>query len=112
LGASRGLAGWGDGPDGRYLILADSQARIRFGTAPNGPRLAGANGGVSALQVTPGGMRFALRGHGPLEFDLAGAEGCRVSAARQPLSPRPVGAYQRFRLDDVAATIDLSCRAR
>ncbi len=112
LAGSKGLAGWAAGPDGHYLILADTQARIAFGAARNGPRLAGANAGVSALATMPTGMRFTLRGHGPLEFDLAGAEGCRVSAGRRELSPRPLGALQRFRLDDAAATIDLSCRAR
>ncbi|QSI76712.1 MULTISPECIES: bifunctional glycoside hydrolase 114/ polysaccharide deacetylase family protein [Niveibacterium] len=111
LAVSKGLAGWAEGPDGRYLILADSQAHITFGGGHNGPRLAGANGGVSALETTPASVRFALHGHGPLEFDLAGAEACRVSTARRTLTPRQVGTYQRFHLDDAAATIDLSCRA-
>lgn len=110
MASSSGLAGWADGVDGRYLILAGSEARLAFGAQAAAPHLAGANGGVSAVDKSERGLRFALRGHLPLEFDLADAGGCRVSAGHQSLSPQAAGTLQRFHLADAAATIDISCR--
>lgn len=112
MGKSEGLAGWADAGDGRYLILTRQEARLAFGAQSAGPRLAGANAGVSDLVRSERGLRFALRGHMPIEFDLADARDCVVSAAGRPLTARAAGALQRFVLSDAAATIDLSCRAR
>ena len=65
--------------DEQYVHLVRGDAELRFEAAqPPGPRVESANARITAFETLPGGARLSLAGHVPLEFTLAGAEGCQV----------------------------------
>lgn len=111
-GTGSGIAGWGGGPDGRYLIVVAPEARLHFGGSARQVRLAGANARVLGWSRQGDSVRAELLGHAPIEFDLAEAQGCTVSAANRVLTGSPNGRLLRFRLSDAATTLDIGCRGR
>ncbi len=103
LRASQGVIGWRDHAAGRYVHLSGEEETIiaLSAQASASPRLTQANAVVSGWRRDERGVSFALRGHVPVEFALAGADGCEVAADGKPLSPqRADEGEQRFRLDD------------
>ncbi|HSD40173.1 MAG TPA: bifunctional glycoside hydrolase 114/ polysaccharide deacetylase family protein [Rhodocyclaceae bacterium] len=113
LAASEGLAGWSDGPDGRYLIMTAEEARLRFGASTlQRPYLVDANARVMRWQWQGNTVQGELAGHAPVEFTLANAQGCAVRVNRQAVTGSPSGQLLRFKLNDAAATLDISCRGR
>ncbi|MBN9422179.1 MAG: hypothetical protein BGO63_17160 [Candidatus Accumulibacter sp. 66-26] len=116
--ASGAVAGYLAGTEGNYVHLAGADALLRFAAPPTSvhpaqPFLRDANARLSDWQAGDGNPRFALRGHLPLEFSLAGAGRCRVTANGKPLAPQRAGDdVLNFRLNDAAATIETHCRDR
>ncbi|MGE5387085.1 MAG: bifunctional glycoside hydrolase 114/ polysaccharide deacetylase family protein [Betaproteobacteria bacterium] len=110
-GASAGLAGFIRGAEGNYLHLAGTSARIAFAPqAPPRPYLRQANARLSGWQNDRDGLRFELRGHQALEFALANAGRCTVSADGKPLKPfRQTEGAAFFRVDHAAAAIQARC---
>ena len=81
LDRSRGVAGWRDLPQGRYLAL-DGRRRVELvlGEDPEqGPRLEQADGRVLLWRREEGRLLLRLAGHRPVRLVLAGAAGCRPS---------------------------------
>ena len=106
-----GIAGWGEGPDGHYLALTAPDLRMTLGYTNTGVRFAGSNGRVVSWSYTGGGAKGELLAHVPLEFDLSGAQGCVVKADQRAVRGMPDGKLLRFKLNDVAATLEISCRS-
>lgn len=113
LVASSGIAGYGEGQEGRYIHLSGTDASLRFAGVDRRPAvLADANGRIVSMTREAAVTRFELSAHVPLEFTFADARDCTVSVQGRPLSPtHRDGALSRFRLDAHAATIELRCRA-
>lgn len=108
---SDGIAGWGDGPDGRYLILTGPRVSFGLATASNDlPYLAGANAGVTEWRRQGKRIHARLAGFAPVEFDLANAQRCGVAANGRTVSALPNGKFQRYRLSDASVTLDIGCR--
>jgi hypothetical protein len=114
IAASQGVAGHVAGAEGNYIHLAGSDALLRFAENPPAQAyLRDANARLDDWQAGSGNLRFALKGHQPLEFALAGASRCSITANGKPVTPRRTsGDTQSFRLNDAAATIETRCRAR
>lgn len=113
LDGSQNLAGWHAGPDGNYLILTATEARLRFTQEPQTRLyLASANGAVTRWEAGHHGAQAELKGHAPLDFELGHAQNCTVLADRHPLTGTPAGALLRFKLQDATATLDIRCRGR
>ncbi|MET1489688.1 bifunctional glycoside hydrolase 114/ polysaccharide deacetylase family protein [Uliginosibacterium paludis] len=113
LADSQGLAGWADGPDGRYLILSAAEASFALSAGQDAlPRLAGANGKVLAWSREGDHIQARLAGHQPLDFELANAAGCSVRTPAGPLTGTPAGKLLRYRLTDAETTLDIGCRGR
>ena len=113
MAASSGVAGYADAPEGRYLHLTGTEARIRFAQAPRAvPYLAEANARLVSWERDADGLRFALDGHAPIEFALANAQGCRVYANGKLLTGRQAGSPTRFTLAHAAAKVQARCGER
>ena len=118
LARSEGLAGWAEGPDGRYLILSAAEGRLRFGAStsatPAATRvyLADSNARVMRWDARDTSASVQIKGFVPIEFALGNAQGCTVSAKRKPLAGSPEGKLVRFRIPDAATTLDIGCRGR
>ena len=123
LATSQGVAGFRAGPDGLYAHLSGASAW--FAARPAGaavaklaPYLHEANGRLAGWKVSGQGVEFSLKAHVPLEFALAGANGCQVRANGRSLSPSPVRAgpsaapgVQHFRVQDATAHVQIQCPA-
>ena len=125
LSTSQGVAGFRQGTEGPYVHLAGGSAWLQTSdantTAPTAarPYLSDANARLTSWAMQQDGRQvdFTLKGFGPLEFSLASASGCQVSANNRPLTPtRSIGATNsaipQFRLQDAAAQIRILCPAR
>ncbi|MDD3353224.1 hypothetical protein, partial [Zoogloea sp.] len=111
MAASRGLAGWRAGEEGRYLHLADSRAEIRFAPAANRlPMLHSANARLSRWKAVDKGLQFRLQGHQALELELVHPPQCLLSSAGKTL-PGSSRDKQHFlyRTSHAAADFDLRC---
>ncbi|MBD3894149.1 bifunctional glycoside hydrolase 114/ polysaccharide deacetylase family protein [Hydrogenophaga sp.] len=119
LSSALGVAGFSPGVEGTYVHLSGSSAWFRTqpaGTPAARAYLFDANGRLSNWQSDAQGQRlsFSLRAYEPLEFRLALAPRCRVTAQGRTLSPQQsqtIGgvAVQRFQLSDAAADIQINC---
>ncbi len=111
LASSAGVAGYRDGPEGRYIHLSGTEAALQFAATPAAlPMLSESNASLVSWHRDGGHLRFDLRGHLDLEFSLVDASSCSVSVAGKPLIPyRRDAAISRFRLNAHAATIELRC---
>lgn len=126
---SHGVAGWRSGPEGTYVHLTGPSARLR--TQP--PQPAETQGGelpylhdanARLTQWTPGAdgrsLAFTLTGHNPVEFSMAGVEGCQVQANNQPLQASGrstpssgTGSPPRsYKLSHAVADIQIQCPSR
>lgn len=126
---SHGVAGWRSGPEGTYVHLTGPSARLR--TQP--PQPAETQGGAlpylhdanaRLTQWTPGAdgrsLAFTLTGHNPVEFSMAGVEGCQVQANSQPLQASGrstpssgTGSPPRsYKLSHAVADIQIQCPSR
>lgn len=114
LAGSPGLAGSHPGSDGTYLHLVsgETEFNLQAGAADARPALDEANARLLSWQRQGTGLRFALRGHQALRFSLSGASHCRLLANGRPLAPLSTSPQRvHYRLDDAAATFELTCRA-
>lgn len=113
LAASRGVAGWRDEGDMRYVHLA-AQARdieLVLSTAASSPptqsaspRLVSANARIDSFVAQRGRWQWQLGGHVPLELTLEQPATCRLLANGRELKPqRREGALFHYRLTDHAA---------
>lgn len=111
LASSKGIAGWGMGPDGRYLILSAPSASFRLSSKPNTlPYLAGANADVKTWQRQGRHIRAQLSGFNAIDFDLGNAGQCAVKADNQILKPSQDGQFLKYKFSHASATLDISCR--
>ena len=114
MAASQGVAGYQAGENGSYLHLGASSAELVLrASESNSPRLASANARLEAFEYTAQGPRWRLKGHVPLSFTLAHADGCRVQIDGKDLKPtRRVANLSYFDLKTTSAgPIDLLCGA-
>jgi hypothetical protein len=85
LANSRGIAGVSEGGGARYITLDGAQTRMVAGNnAPLPPRLADANGRVTASERGGDSFGFTLESHVAPVFRLAGAERCNVTINGKP----------------------------
>ena len=125
LADSQGVAGWRSGAEGTYVHLTGPSAWLRTQSTPAEARVSAlpylheANARVN--RWTPGAdgrsLAFNLSGHKALEFSLAGAEGCQVSASGSPLKPSgPSTASgpgsRTYKLIHAVADIQIQCPSR
>lgn len=105
------LAGWGLGPDGRYLILTADHASFRLAQTGNTlPYLAGSNAAVQEWTRKGRNIHARLAGFAPVEFDLANPRQCTVKADGKPIEGTSTGPILRYRLSHASATLDIGCR--
>ena len=118
LATARGVAGFRPAFEGVYLHLTGGDARFASqDQAPlPGPYLYEANARLVDWAINPARKKghFSLAGHAPLEFTLAAAEGCRVSAGGRVLRPHLTqGAdgqsLAHYKSSRVSETLQLSC---
>nr|WP_309831893.1 bifunctional glycoside hydrolase 114/ polysaccharide deacetylase family protein [Paracidovorax wautersii] len=126
LAASQGVAGFRDGVEGRYVHLTGTSAWLQTagasGNAPAGlprPYLRDANARLESWKPQADGREvdFSLKGFAaPLQFSLAGAEGCQITTANnRPLAPSKASSTAtapQFEIQDAAAQIRIRCAAR
>src|SRR4029078_2727111 len=80
LASSEGLAGWSEGPDGRYLILSAAEGRLRFGASTSATPattrayLADSNARVMRWDARDTSVSVELKGFAPIEFALGNAQ--------------------------------------
>ena len=87
LQTSSGIAGFNLHGDSRYVHLAQSEVSLSFSAQPvTQPYLISANARVEMMSRDATSMQFDLRGHAPVEFDLALQPGCFVSSKGRSLS--------------------------
>lgn len=117
--ASQGIAGWSEGPEGRYVHLTGTSAWLRTAEAatPTAPALHEANARINHWAMLPQGGEFELQGHVPLEFSLRLRPECQVRAHQRILPSQPSRTPARadirlYRLNDVTARIQIHCPAR
>ncbi len=116
--ASQGIAGWSEGPEGRYVHLTGTSAWLRTAEAatPTAPALHEANARINHWAMLPQGGEFELQGHVPLEFSLRLRPECQVRAHQRILPSQPSRTPARadirlYRLNDVTARIQILCPA-
>lgn len=111
VAASRNVAGYAPGAEGRYVHLAGGDALLRFSSRPGAvPHLVSANARLAAWQRDGNQIRFALKGYLPLELALGNTERCLITGDGKPLTPRKTeGGVAYFRYPHAAATFQISC---
>ncbi|MGF1701201.1 endo alpha-1,4 polygalactosaminidase [Photobacterium makurazakiensis] len=73
------IAGWNQGPDGRYLILNHARATVGMSNKPvSGLRLKSANGQLLEWQTNGEKITWSLKSHLPLKMEISGTAGCTV----------------------------------
>nr|WP_295937717.1 bifunctional glycoside hydrolase 114/ polysaccharide deacetylase family protein [uncultured Acidovorax sp.] len=119
LTASKGVAGWHEAPEGRYVHLTGGSATLRTSSAADtAPALYEANARLDGWtrRVNGTGIDFALRGHAPLEFSLLHAENCQVRSDGRTLTAlslrRSASSVRAYRLPNATADIQIACPAR
>ena len=81
----RGIAGVSEGGAARYITLGGAETRMVAGNNdPIPPRLADANGRVTASERSGNSFGFTLESHVAPVFRLAGADRCSVSINGKP----------------------------
>ena len=123
IDSAQAVAGLSRGSEGDYLHLADQAAWFSTGNAPAAnrrPYLVDANGRLSDWQRLENdsnfGLNFRLTAHAALDFRLANINGCQTRInGKTAKAGRPETidghAVTRFKLNDAAATIEISCAA-
>lgn len=88
--ASSGVAGSSPAAEGRYIALTGGTAELvttaSSTAASKLPYLAAANARLESFSRQGSGLRFGLRGYMPLEFALAHAAACTLTASGKELA--------------------------
>ena len=106
--AGAGVAGHARQGASTYIHLYADEARFQLAPGDSsGPFLAEANARIASFERRNNGFSFALAGHRPVEFRLAGTARCSVSAAGRELTPGKNGLYQPER--NGAERLDVRC---
>lgn len=121
LDSSTGVAGFFDGPEGKYIHMTGQTASFETTQAPTAeaPYLAEANARLNNWNADQRKNRieFILQGHVALQFALGASDTCRVQANNRAILPArseaaAQGTLRHFRLNDVTAKIRIDCPAR
>jgi hypothetical protein len=110
---SQGVAGYKTGEKDSYIHLASNHALLVLSAVESlEPRLDSANARIERFEPNSAGAQWQLKGHVPLQFTVAHADGCRVRLAGRDLTPvRRVGKLSYFELKTHAAgPIETHCR--
>lgn len=116
---ARGLAGFNEGHEGKYIHLTSGSAwfetEAKGNSAP--PRLVDANARIADWAQDGKNIDFRLKGYVPLEFSLAGIENCNILANDKPLVATRIPrlgdlATQHYRHADATAQIKIRCPGR
>jgi hypothetical protein len=112
LTASRGVIGFSDYNDQRYIHLAPGgEAVLKLtSTIPVRPWLAAASARITRFDWTPTGMRLAVTAHTDAFIRFAFADGCRLRADNQSLAVRQEGKYRSFSLSPGSYELELDCK--
>ena len=110
---STGVAGFRDGPSGRYVHLARDAMPIIYasGDAPSGPYIDNANGRILSWKALGSGAKLRMVAHEPLVFTVRGARACtlKMAARTVPGVASPQGLV--FQLaDHDTGEAELECR--
>ncbi|GAB2898666.1 bifunctional glycoside hydrolase 114/ polysaccharide deacetylase family protein [Uliginosibacterium flavum] len=112
--SSSAIAGWNEGPDGRYLVLSAADARLHFdkvGGVETAVYLSNSNARVLSWDRNGRSVHAEIKGNVPIEFDLSNALGCAVTANKRAITGSPEGKLLRFRVPDYATTLNVCCGA-
>ncbi len=91
LHRSKGVAGFADHQGERYLHLAGGEAFVALtATPPARAHLAFANARIGTFERHADRTTWSLKGHVPLEFQLANAARCEVRVGDAPIDPSAV----------------------
>ncbi len=119
LDSSTGIAGFFDGPEGKYIHLTGTTAAFETTQAPaaEAPYLAEANGRIIDWRGDLRSTAFTLKAHVALQFALGASDTCRIQANGRAISPSKTeataqGTLHHFRLNDVSAKIRVDCPSR
>lgn len=79
--STKQIAGWNDGPDGKYLILSQSRSVIEAKNTPfNDLYLKSANGQILEWHNRGKEIDWKIKAHQPLRMQIAGAKQCQSTA--------------------------------
>jgi uncharacterized protein (TIGR01370 family) len=112
LDASRGVIGFSDHNDQRYIHLApggDAFLKLAV-TLPTRPWLAAAAARVNSFNWTPSGLRLSVTEHTEGLIRFGNAEGCRLIANGQPVATRLEGRERIFLLITGTHELELVCK--
>lgn len=121
LTSASGIAGFAEGPEGRYVHLIGGDANLSLAREPTERRsfLVSANARIGSQGARLGAdqMTISLQGYVPLQLTLANTQGCRVTADNAPLVPvrtdhNAAPPLQHYSLPHAAAQITARCPAR
>lgn len=114
LRRSTGVVGFSHGREGSYLHLTAGEALVILSSAPaTVAHLAEANGRVEEVALSDDRLAFQLRGHLPLAFAIADADGCHVTRDGRAIEGRrEKGSVLQFELEASSAAIEVTCRGR
>ena len=95
IAEGEGVAGNLRQGEATYVHLYADEARFRLRPATPVPaQLAESNARIASFERRAKGFVLALAAHRPVEFRLAGAEHCRVTAGDKPLLPGKEGVFR------------------
>lgn len=114
LQRSRGIAGFNEHLDQRYLHAAAEQVEVVLTPQPqNIPRLIAANAPLRAMERENGALRLEFTAHVPLQLEVADVARCTFTSAGQSLTAkrRGTGTQQHYYTLDhhAAAPIEARC---
>ncbi len=79
--STKQIAGWNDGPDGKYLILSQSRSVIEPKNTPfNDLHLKSANGQILQWYRRGKEIDWKIKAHQPLQMQIVGAKQCQSTA--------------------------------
>ncbi|MGF1723662.1 endo alpha-1,4 polygalactosaminidase [Photobacterium nomapromontoriensis] len=77
--SNQNIAGWNNGPDGKYLILTQPRTVLATSTKPmTSLRLKSANGQLEKWHINDKNITWEINSHVPLKMEIAGATTCSV----------------------------------
>ncbi len=108
---SEGVAGWNQGPDGKYLTLSQSRSRLDLSTSGNGPVFVQANAILQQWQVEGAKIHWRFQSYVPLELDFRQSETCQLIVNKAIKPTRLANGSLRYatgQVGEVSGTLD--CR--
>jgi hypothetical protein len=100
LARSEGVAGWRDGPDGRWVHLAAPVAWLVAADGAAGadpPFVLEGNGRVDRLRRTDDGLRFRFRSRVPGELVLSHPPDCRITVGDRSADGKRAAGFDPLR---------------